>query len=713
MGDVNEYAQWIINNQDKQGTKEYNTVVEGYKILRARQVASPPAMAQQQPMPQERPSIFQRISSAINPPKENFPEFMGGGSPEDALAYARQMGDTTASLGTDIYGNPTITTAGRGQQYINRPGLSVNDISGAIRGVERTAQEVAPYLAGGVVTAPLKAGFQTLAQGGIGLAQESIQQAVRAAQGDSVEWSRLATTPIFAMVGDAVGRLAYSVAAPAISKILGSRPTFRIVNPDGTLTDDAVKMLREAGATTDEVSRAMAEETNALKRTGVLTEAQAERFNFMKGMGIEPTAAQITRTASDFQTQQELAKRSGEVRSALEGQEAVIARAFDDRVIGTGGATTGSPISDAVVRKATDLDSQISSFYKAAREAAPGAQNVRLNRYAETLRRRAPDNELTGGLIRSIRGDLMERGIIDKNFKVVGLVDVDTAETVRQVLNQRYDSTNAFGKKIIRELKEQLDDDVISTAGNDIFRQARAAREDFSAQLRPDKVSKFDINERSFIEDIMDNTIKADDVFDKLILSAQAKPSDLVQLKRYLTTGSSEQIEQGARALNSLRAQTLDWIKSTAFTGPLDENGFQAVTRAGLDRALDKIGAEKLSLIFTQNEVKFLNDMRKLAALREPVRGTALGRGPSAQAIEQLERSIVSRIPVVGQFYDFFKNLGIIRADKLATSQTLNPASATMQALTRAANTSATARQVSGATRGVSAYTGAQAQEQQ
>jgi hypothetical protein len=78
-----------------------------------------------------------------------------------------------------------------------------------------------------------------------------------------------------------------------------------------------------------------------------------------------------------------------------------------------------------------------------------------------------------------------------------------------------------------------------------------------------------------------------------------------------------------------------------------------------------------------------------------------------------LERSIVSRIPVVGQFYDFFKNLGIIRADKLATSQTLNPASATMQALTRAANTPATARQVSGATRGVSAYTGAQAQEQQ
>lgn len=713
MADVSAYAKWLVDNQDKQGTQDYNTVAEAYKAMRGEAIPAQPTPAQPQPIAQQQPSIFQRISSAINPPRENLPEFMGGGSPESALAYARQMGDTTASLGADIYGNPTITTAGRGQQYLNRPGLSVSDISGAIRGVERTAQEVAPYLAGGVVTAPLRAGLQTLAQGGVGLAQESIQQAGRAVQGESVEWSKLATTPIFAMAGDAAGRLAYSVAAPAISKIIGSRPTVRIVNPDGTLTDDAVRMLREAGSKPDDFSRAMASEVNALKQTGVLTQDQAERFNFMKGMGIEPTSAQITRTADDFQLQQELAKRSGEVRGALEGQEAVIARAFDDRVIGTGGATTGSPISDAVVRKATELDAQISRFYNAARGAAPGAQNVRLNRYAETLRQRAPDNELTGGLIRSIRGDLMERGIIDKNFKVVGLVDVDTAETVRQVLNQRYDSTNALGRTIIRELKEQLDDDVISTAGNDIFRQARAARADFSAQLRPEKVSKFDINQRSFVEDIMDNTIKADDVFNKLVLSAQAKPSDLVQLKRYLTTGSPEQIEQGALALNSLRAQSLDWIKQTAFTGPVDANGMQAVTRSGLDRAIDKIGKDKLKVIFTPTEVQFLDDMKRLAQLREPVRGTALGRGPSAQAIERMERSIMSRLPVAGQFYDFFKNLGMIRADKLATSQTLNPASETMQALTRAANTPATARQVSGATRGVSAYTGAQAQEQQ
>ncbi len=52
----------------------------------------------------------------------------------------------------------------------------------------------------------------------------------------------------------------------------------------------------------------------------------------MTAQGLDPTTAQITRSADDFQMQQELAKRSGKVRGRLEGQEAVIARAFDDRI---------------------------------------------------------------------------------------------------------------------------------------------------------------------------------------------------------------------------------------------------------------------------------------------------------------------------------------------------------------------------------------------
>lgn len=661
---------------------------------------------------QERPSLFQRARNAINPPREDLPEYTAGITPNEALASEMQLGDKNASLSQDKYGNPTLVTE-RGTFYPNKPGLSINDVRGFLGGADAVAKDVAPYLAGGVAAAPLKGAAQTLIQGGIGLAQESIKQAGNAIQGEQVDWSKLATTPIFAMAGDAAGRLAYRVAAPAISKIIGSRPAIRIINTDGTLSDDAVRLLRAAGSTPDDFTRAVASEADSLQRTGVLTKEQAERFNFMKSQGIEPTTAQVTRTADDFQLQQELAKRSGDVRGALEGQEAVIARAFDDRILGAGGVTTGSPLSDSVINKATALDAEISRLYNAAREIAPGEKNIRLGNLVETLRKRAPDNELTGGLIRSIRGDLVERGVMTPGFKMKGKVDVETAETIRQVLNSNFTSTNAKGRMILRELKDQLDDDVLSIAGQDIFNEARRARADFSAQLRPDRASKFDINERSLVEDIMDNTIKPDDVFNKVALSNNWKASDVNQLKRYLTTGAPEQVEDGIRAWSSLRSETLDWIKSTAFTGPVDEAGNQAISRAGLDRALNKIGPEKLKVIFSGDEVKFLEDMKKLAQLREPVRGTALGRGPSAQAIERMERSIMSRVPAVGQFYDFFKSAGMIRADSAATQQMLNPASQTIQALTRAANTPATAAQTQGAARGISSYFGTQPEIEQ
>lgn len=661
---------------------------------------------------QQKPSLFQRAKAAINPPREGFREYVGGGSPESVLASEIQLGDKNAYLSADEYGNPTIVTE-RGTFYPNRPGISVADVTGFLSGVERTAQDVAPYLAGGVATAPLRAATQTLAQGGIGLAQEAIKQTGNAIEGKQVDWSRLATTPLFAMAGDAAGRLAYRVAAPAIARIIGSQPAIRVVNSDGTLSDDAVRMLRAAGSTPDDFAKAAASEADSLKRTGVLTQEQAERFNFFKEMGLEPTTAQVTRSADDFRVQQDLAARSSGVRSALENQEAQLTQAFDTRIMGTGGATTGSPISDAVIGKATALDAEISSLYNEARQAAPGAKNVRLESMVETLRRRAPDNEFTGGLIRSIRGDLVERGVMNNRFQVTGKIDVDTAETIRQVLNSNFNSTNAKGRMIIRELKERLDDDVLAIAGQDVFDQARRARADFSAQLRPDKVSKFDINERSLVEDIMDNTIKADDVFDKTVLSNNAKPSDLVQLKRYLTAGSEEQAASGLRAWSSLRAQTLDWVKQNAFNGPVDAAGNQAMSRAGLERALSRIGDDKIKVIFSAEEAKFLDDMLKLAKLREPVRRTALGGGPSAQAIEKLERSIMARLPVVGPFYDFFKAAGMIRADQAATQQILNPASGTVQALTRAAMTPANAPQAQGAARGISAYFGTGPQMEQ
>ena len=54
--------------------------------------------------------------------------------------------------------------------------------------------------------------------------------------------------------------------------------------------------------------------------------------SFLQDQGIVPTRAQVTGDATQFQAQQELAKTSGKVRRALEGQEAVLASRFENAV---------------------------------------------------------------------------------------------------------------------------------------------------------------------------------------------------------------------------------------------------------------------------------------------------------------------------------------------------------------------------------------------
>jgi|GEM_PF-1946534 len=373
---------------------------------------------------------------------------------------------------------------------------------------------------------------------------------------------------------------------------------------------------------------------------------QALRAVKFREMGLEPTRAQITRNAADFQTQQEAAKTSGRIRDALEAQEGQIAKLFDDYGAGTGGqvAQEGNSVVDTIINRQTLRDEEIGKLYQAAREAAPDTQNVKLNNFVETLRNAAPQNELTGGLIKAIRGDLQQRGVISKGFKRQGVIDVSTAEDIRKTVNQFYNSTNDFGRMKIRELKDALDEDVLRNAGGDIYAQARSAKAEFEKQMRRAKVSKFDARKQNIVRDVIENKIDADSLVPDTAFKKKWRAEDIAQLRDF-TIGDGE----GAKAWNDYRAEVLQRIKDDAFTGPVDNQGNQAISRAGLERALDKIGTPKLKEIFTPEELKFLRDLKQVTALREPVRGTAQGRGPSAQAISKLEE-YVRTVPLAGAF---------------------------------------------------------------
>lgn len=441
-------------------------------------------------------------------------------------------------------------------------------------------------------------------------------------------------------------------------KVTGRAPDGPLVDAAGNPSQEFLEALDQSGQTFDDV---VATATREIQES-TLEPREAARRAFLRDQGIEPTTAQVTRNAADFQAQQEAAKTSNAVRDALEQQEAVLTTRFNNAVLETGGQANlpTSSVVDAVTEKATVLDQQISDLYRVAREAAPEDMNIRFESTADTLRKLAPANRRSGGAIEAMVGDLQQKGVLDDNLKVVGRIDVETAEDVRKLANELYDPQNSFANGLLREVKNAIDDDVFRAAGDDVFRQARRAKADFEQELTRAKVSKFDSRKANIVRDVLENKINPDTMANDVVFSKKWRAPDLAQLRDYISTD-----EAGRQAFDDLRAETLEMIKERSFIGPADEQGFRALSRDKLQKALESIGKPKRAVLFTEQENKFLDDMLEVARLREPVRGTQQGRGPSAQAIGRIER-FVNELPILGDVFrgiaNDIKAGGVLRA---------------------------------------------------
>jgi len=576
---------------------------------------------QAQQIQQQKQDLLSKIASDVGPFEST------------AIGIGRGLTDIGRAVGL-VDEEPAIVQQGLTELEEQRP---VTQIGG--RAVGQSLPFLVPGVAaGGIASTPLRiAAGATVGglEGGAIAAGTGQSIAKGAGIGGAIAGTAEALFPIISRLGGALVR-----------RVKGKQVS-NLFDESGLPTKDLQEALDESGITLADLNQ-QAQQQLLEQPAGVLPE-QAARAAQFEQLGVTPTRAQITREAADFQAQQEAAKTSGLVRGALEQQEGLLVNRFDEAVAGTGGqpVTSGSPVIDKVVNLSTELDNQISDLYKVAREVAPEAQNVKMDRLGKSLRESAPSNTITGGLIKAIKGELQQRGIMDDKFKIVGKVDVETAEEVRKVINSFFNSTTDIGRKKIRDFKSALDDDVLSVAGEDVFNQARKAKADFEKKLSRAKVSKFDSRKANLVRDVLENKINPDDFVDSVVNSKKWRASDLEQLKQFSTDGGSDLAPWG-----DLRAEVLDSIKIKSFIGPEDAAGNKALSRAALQRSIDKIGTEKLKVIFEPEELKFLRDLMNVAKLKEPVRGTALGKGPSAQAIKSLEDR-AKGLPLVGGLVDF------------------------------------------------------------
>ena len=478
--------------------------------------------------------------------------------------------------------------------------------------------------------------------------------------------------------------LALPVIGRAGSKIFrrltGKQPTSPILTATGEPSQEFIQALDKAGLSMDDIAN---NSDQLLSTLNIDDAASVARKEFLEQQGIKPTRAQITGDPNAFQAQSELVGQSGKVSNALKAQEKVLEGRFENAVTATGGSANPStvPAVDYIADRAIDLDSQISAAYKATRDAAPTEKIIKPKKLVESIRAVAGSDTLTGGLASGAKDILKEKGLLGKKgLKLEGRIDATTAEEVRIALNGMHDSLTPLGKRKLADLKSSLDDDVSKAIGSDVFAEARAAKAKFEKDLSRVKVNKFDTRKANLVRDILENKISPDTFLNDAVLKKSVRGIDLEQLKRYLHL---DKTDEGISAWNQVRADAMTHIKDTAIK---EVSGEPALSRAGMEKALKSMGKEKLKVLFSAEELKFLDDMLKTSKLREPVRGTQAS--PSGAAIRNLTSAVNKSSLLQGVFSGALELIGRDMSGRAALRQpaiqTLTPTSARVSQLTPA-----------------------------
>ena len=422
------------------------------------------------------------------------------------------------------------------------------------------------------------------------------------------------------------------------------------------ISDDAAFVLEREGINIDNLSP-----QNVKKMQDAVEQdfaAQVKRRSFLEQQGIQPTKAEVTQRPSDFIEQQDLAKGTSGVSARQQQTQSRLLDQFDDIVTEGTPNVRARPLQDQVTSKATVLDDEISRLYKVAGERAKGQDLVQVQPFVRSLRNSMGDSRITKGLPDSIKGDLVNKGIIDNDFNVLRKITVDESEGIRQLINTNFTSTTPKGKNLIRNLKESLDNSTFKSIGEDLFKDSRRAVVDFNKELSRAKISKFDTSKKNLVRDILDNKLAEggkSSLTQKVIRGDNWNASDINQLKTYLTTGKRK--ISGQKAWQQFRKDTLEDIRDNAFRG---KDGELTVTRARLEATIKRIGIKKLRAILEPDEMKFINDMVRTTRIIEPSKGTVLGSGPSGKAIQ----SLLNKIPF--GLGEMFKGLKTSRANRLA-----------------------------------------------
>lgn len=571
MATAQEYAAWIVQNADKRGTPDFETVAKAYEAAKGRETT---AVTQQQIAPvAQAPSMLDQIVGA---------------------------GETALTVGTALTGGTVGTIYGAGK------GIAQQILSGefgtpeAVRAVDKSAAEGAQALT-----------YQPRGEAG----QEQVQAVGRlaanvlppvlpqiTAPGQLLQAARQA-----APIAQATAQRGVATAQQAATAT-GQAITIPVQAATAAVRQTLGRQTPTTAPVAGRVSVGAAATPADLQRVAI-----AEQLGFVGPSGL--TAGQRTRNFADLQFEKETAK-IGDVgaplRERVSNQTANLIQQFDAMVdraepLLVDVRDIGKGVDRAVVNKAEVSRRRVRNAYTKAEEDGSMLEPVTLDQLATT----AVNVQRFEGVapnVAPIRKEALRLGVLtedaDGNLIAQARPIADT-ELLRQFTNEVTDWTDKRQSLMARRINSSIDAGT-EGKGGETYRAARKLRQDFANEFENVGLTAKLLSTKRGTDE---RTIAFDDVFDKIIINAPLEEMNKIR-KTLLTAGPD-----GKQAWNELKSNTIRFIINKAqSTAQRDERGQPLISPDklnGVIRSLDKEG--KLESLYGKKQAQQIRDLGDIA----------------------------------------------------------------------------------------------------
>ena len=386
---------------------------------------------------------------------------------------------------------------------------------------------------------------------------------------------------------------------------------------------------------------------NALVRTpepqmggggAALTQEALLRAERAQRQGIPLTKGEQTQSLAQQQLEQDLLKSNkpqlvAPLTNLKQQQQEAIGRQFQRLTEATGSTVADvDPIYLRDVGKLVDkplmaeYEKSIKNYqtkYKAADNAGETLQEVPYQSLKDYINKQTPTTRTS--LAPILQDTLEQLKINDPNN--TGNISIRALEDVYQNIGKKAQPgtpNSNYGK----ELKNLIDQST-EGAGGDLYKEARAARRQFSKEFDDVKAVAKLVGSKG-----EDRLVRLSDVFDNVVLGSSKE--DVQHITSLLKRAGPE----GEQAINELKGQTVQWLKGQA-------TGVNGVTKFdSFRKAVDKLEKEdKLTELFGKDgreQILDLRDTVKDAMVKQP---GAVNYSNTASALMRGLENIALRVP--------------------------------------------------------------------